>query len=1388
MHEHITRAPVHDPGCQSLVLNAGYPALIILCPPMRTGHYTTPCFMCLLIGAMLVPNLLAQSSWELIWNDEFDYTGLPDNSRWSYDVGGHGWGNREDQFYTENREENARADGDHLIIEARKEDWGGRSYTSARLVSKLKGDWTYGRIEVRAQLPSGRGTWPAIWMLPTNSHYGNGGWPDTGEIDIMEHVGYNQDQVHATIHTDAYNHTLGTQKGGGKHVPGASDVFHVYAVEWSPTKLVFSIDGVDFWTYSKGLSNWQGWPFDLDFHLIMNVAIGGSWGGVQGIDDSIFPQQMLIDYVRVYRYIDFPQVTLTAPATLEAGETAMITGTSVDPDGRILRVNLYQDDGLLETITGGASEWSWSASNVSAGCYKLRAEATDDGGWTNSTATRSLTVGNSCTDNAPYLMSPHLIEDRIEAEYFDLGGPGVAYRDISPTNEGGGIRLDEGVDIFPTTDGIGYHIGNTARREWVTYTVHVDQAGIYDLQVRLASQATQVSFSLEFDGVDKTGVFTHQSQTGEFRTVRVITENGIALDEGTQVMKLQFYSGVPKVNWLQFRLRSPTVGQAGPPLGDDFIFFVNGTNTLIPSFQGTIVEDPADPTNMVIRYDHGNWAFNAFRFPADVGVDMSQNRTDGDVLHARIWVDPANAGQPNVQLMFEDKTDGSGADDGSADLPFRLAWRIPENMRDGQWHELSIPLPPATYTELEDAKTAETLDGLDSLWKYVGAWSSGGFGVGVADELGPNTAEKPNLWKEFEWTNVQNLGVFFDNMTGGGPIYVDDLYIGAENLDLSAARDPIGAAMGVSVVATADSNMISWMPVDGADGYNVYSSVNEIIDIKASDEVSLAARVSSDVTSAYHRLEVPHASLAPLTLYYAVTTMSGFGVENTDVSMSTGEVTNEDLPVQAHVAELTKAEAEHLTDLVFNDMFDNVVEDGFPDGYMPFELNRARSTPGDGGQLTTDEDLSGALWAGYRADPPELYLYVEVTDNQITLQDEGGNVTEGWQYDSVEFGWGNYDVRDVGGGGIFTGSPHQDIMRGDFADYQFRLLGQGDGTKAGTNAAVFVGYSIDAAPQGAGAIYDQLADGSGYKLLSTIPLDQIQNVDQMDAIVPLPTGSDIGFFPFNFVLNDRDETANRDNQIQWSIKGNADGQWWNTPAQWPAVALVGREEQGGMMRADIELSEMAAGSVITNLFVNEAGSQTYYVKLTSEPSADVMVAVTGQAGTDLMLDNDGDASTDFSGLTLTTQNWNAAQAVTMMAAVDGDGDDDMVTLMHTASSDDMDYDGKSVALEVTVIDVTQTNLEDANELPKEIALDQNYPNPFNPNTLIQFALPESETVTLRVYDTLGRPVATLLNQKPYTAGTHTVRFDGAGLASGVYLYRLEVGASVLMTRYMQLVK
>ena len=839
-------------------------------------------------------------------------------------------------------------------------------------------------------------------------------------------------------------------------------------------------------------------------------------------------------------------------------------------------------------------------------------------------------------------------------------------------------------------------------------------------------------------------------------------------------------------------ITSNAFGQAGPPLGDDFIFFVNGVNTQVPEFNGAVVDDPTDATNKVMQYNFGNWSFQAFRFSADVGVDMSQNRLDGDVLSAKIWVDPENAGKPNVQILLEDKTDGSGANDGSADLPFRLVWRVPENMRNGEWHEISVPLPPPTYTELEDAKAAKELDGLDSLWKYAGAWSTGGFGVGVSDELGPNTEDNGNLWKEFEWANVQNIGVHFDNNQGGGPIYLDDVYIGAENLDISIANDPSSPAMGVTAVATADSNTISWGSVTDAGGYKVYYSPEPFTSI-SDPKVGLAARVGSNTSSIGHKLEVPHASLLPLTIHYAVTTVSGFGVENADISMSSASTPNENLPLQSHIPELSEVQADHLADLLFEDSFENI-GDGFPGGYIPFELNKSHFSPADAGlPIGGDEDLSGNLWAGYSADPPELYLYVEVTDDQISLQQPGGSPADGWNHDSIEFGWGNYDVKDVPGGGIFIGSSHQDIERGEFADYQFRLGGQGDGTKVGTEAYAFVGWSIDAEPQGGGAIYDQLIGSNGqvigYKILALIPLDQIQTdteEDDPDALVPLPTGNEISYYPFNFVLNDGDG-GNRDAQIQWSTKGNADGQWWNTPAQWPAVALVGLDTQSST-RPEIQLSEMADAAAITTLSVNEGSSQTYYVKLTTQPSADVMVMITGQDGTDLTLDNDGDSNTAFSGLTFTASNWNTAQAVMMMAAVDGDGNDDQVTLVHSSTSSDINYDSTVVNLTVTITDVTQTNLEDGDEIPKEITLEQNYPNPFNPTTQIQFALPASETVTLRVYDSMGRIVETLIDQKPHSAGVHTIQFNGSTLASGVYLYRLETASSVLMTRRMLLIK
>jgi len=239
------------------------------------------------------------SGWKLSWSDEFNYKGLPDSTKWNYDVGGHGWGNNELQYYTEKDTLNAIVKGGYLNIIARKQIKENKQYTSARILTKNKADFKYGKIEVQAKLPAGRGTWPAIWMLGKNID--NAGWPLCGEIDIMEHVGYNKDSIFGTIHTESYNHIKGTQKMKGIFIDKPYDSFHVFSIEWTPEKIDFMMDGVVYNHIVNEHLTTNEWPFDQPFYLIMNLAIGGGWGGKKGIDETVFPAVMQIDYVRVYK-------------------------------------------------------------------------------------------------------------------------------------------------------------------------------------------------------------------------------------------------------------------------------------------------------------------------------------------------------------------------------------------------------------------------------------------------------------------------------------------------------------------------------------------------------------------------------------------------------------------------------------------------------------------------------------------------------------------------------------------------------------------------------------------------------------------------------------------------------------------------------------------------------------------------------------------------------------------------------------------------------------------------------------------------------------------------------------------------------------------------------
>jgi beta-glucanase (GH16 family) len=243
----------------------------------------------------------APAGWKLVWHDEFDHGDQPDPARWNYDVGGDGWGNREWQFYTDARRENARIEDGHLIIEARREPWQGRDYTSARLVTKGKSDRTYGRFEIRAKLPLGRGTWPAIWMLPTVWDLGNKLWPDNGEIDIMEHVGYDPGVIHASTHSQKNQWRNNNQRTATLKVPDAATAFHTYTLEWDAEEIRIFVDDRHFFTSRKEGGDWTSWPFYRNFYLVLNLAVGGDWGGSKGVDEKVFPQRMEVDYVRVYQ-------------------------------------------------------------------------------------------------------------------------------------------------------------------------------------------------------------------------------------------------------------------------------------------------------------------------------------------------------------------------------------------------------------------------------------------------------------------------------------------------------------------------------------------------------------------------------------------------------------------------------------------------------------------------------------------------------------------------------------------------------------------------------------------------------------------------------------------------------------------------------------------------------------------------------------------------------------------------------------------------------------------------------------------------------------------------------------------------------------------------------
>ena len=282
------------------------------------------------IMLILITLSVSAQKYVQVWGDEFNTPGLPDSTKWGYEVGK--IRNNELQYYTYKRLENARIEDTVLIIEARKENYSGAGYTSASIISKGIGDWKYGKVEMSAKVPTGKGTWPALWMMPTYSEYGS--WPKSGEIDIMEYVGYDPQKLHYTCHFEGTNGTGHESSGNNStYITNPYEKFIKFTMVWTPVRIIWYANDKAFHTYAKPANDYRRWPFDKEFYLILNLAYGGSWGGLQGVDDTKLPHKFFIDYVRVFQ--------------LQEGESPFKLDIQSSPHGKVEvspKLDLYPEN------------------------------------------------------------------------------------------------------------------------------------------------------------------------------------------------------------------------------------------------------------------------------------------------------------------------------------------------------------------------------------------------------------------------------------------------------------------------------------------------------------------------------------------------------------------------------------------------------------------------------------------------------------------------------------------------------------------------------------------------------------------------------------------------------------------------------------------------------------------------------------------------------------------------------------------------------------------------------------------------------------------------------------------------------------------------------------
>lgn len=591
-----------------------------------------------------------------------------------------------------------------------------------------------------------------------------------------------------------------------------------------------------------------------------------------------------------------------------------------------------------------------------------------------------------------------------------------------------------------------------------------------------------------------------------------------------------------------------------------FVFFIDGVNVQVPSIDGTVVNDPLDPTsgNKAFEIPYADWSEAGFRWSSNgpsgtVGFNMldatGENYGETDTLYMRFMSDSANLGK-NDFISFFDTEDGGLLGE---DLPFRMRWYIPNEMRNNEWHTVALPLPTRTFAMLDSAKAGVKFNGdslnadgitVDSLfqnWGYDGAWAAGSAAGVFGGPTDPN-------FMEWDWESVKYFGRHIDHASGGGSIFIDYAAIGVPPSDLIDAAPPTVAAVAVS--NTDGSNDISWGSVTGAGGYKLYFSESEITDVLAEGVLPLGTFGFEDELAYSHAIEAPHEDYASeFEAFYAVTSVSNFGSESAG---ATNSITSTIKVSPNYVVELSN----DAVDAVFAASEAGVVPEAatlaafFPDSYMPFTIDANRKIIENGSGGDDDADISAKVWIGYGEELNELIVYAEITDDAFVFAGPGVLSEAAWAYDSWEMGLGNYSPES-----FLISSTHTTYERGAEPDYQFRA-----GLRSGEGDPFVFANSINADIPFSTTIGDM--GDTGYRLLTFIDTFELSKPfgenTEGDAEFVFPATDAVATYPFNLAINDNDDTS-RETQVSWSLRAGGDN-WWNNPTRFQTIAFVGREK------------------------------------------------------------------------------------------------------------------------------------------------------------------------------------------------------------------------------------